>query len=428
MNILLLYTHNPVATSGVIPMDLMHEFTQKGHHVKLIVNSYAPDYPAGLESMETSFRLKKNNFIKRVKAKLGLDKTIATDPKYHFFELNEEKSYYKTKDILKKAGFKPDVIILFFVKGFLNTKNVYELNKLTSAPVYWLLYDMAPLTGGCHYAWECTGYQKNCGSCPGLYSSDPHDISFRNLAYKKEYLDKTNLHVVTASEWVYKQAHASTLFKHHPIHKILTSFNRNIFKPVDKKEIRTKHGIDPNKKIIFFGAFRMFDERKGMQYLLKSLHILKDRVKNTPLGTNILLLVAGTGFDKIKDSLPFAYHNMGMLDNSYGIASAYQLTDIFLCPSVEDSGPTMINQSIMCGTPVVSFDMGIAPDLVINGKTGYRAKLKDSDDMANGMVELLSMSELAYTTMSENCRQLALEQYDQSVNIEKWLNILNNKK
>lgn len=428
MNILMLYTHNPVATSGIIPMDLMKGFQAKGHKVKLLVNSYDPAYPEDLLSMETRFLLRKKNLLKRVSDKLRLKKNIATDPKYHFFGLSEQKKHYSTSNILAKAGFRPDAIILFFVKGFLNSKNIYELHQQTGAPVFWLLYDMAPMTGGCHYAWTCQGYQSQCGSCPGLYSTDPNDATHQNLMDKKFFLTKTRLHVVTASEWQFRQATASTLFKHHPIHKILTAFSDGIFKPACKAELRNKHRVPTGKKIIFFGAFYLSDERKGMLYLLEALKRLKSFLQETGKEDEVLLLIAGKNTETIKASLPFAYHDMGMLDNTYGIAAAYQMADVFVCPSVEDSGPTMINQSIMCGTPVVCFEMGVAPDLVINGKTGHCAKLGDSEGLARGLYSILTASKTEYAQVADNCRQLALELYKPEVNIDNWLKILNSTK
>jgi glycosyltransferase involved in cell wall biosynthesis len=68
----------------------------------------------------------------------------------------------------------------------------------------------------------------------------------------------------------------------------------------------------------------------------------------------------------------------------------------------------MINESIMCGTPVVAFEMGVAPDLVHTGQTGYRAKLKDNEDLAKGIAQILGLSKDAYDAMSNNCRELGL--------------------
>ncbi len=42
-----------------------------------------------------------------------------------------------------------------------------KLNKRNKCNQF-LLYmmDMAPMTGGCHYAWDCEKYKMKCGGCP----------------------------------------------------------------------------------------------------------------------------------------------------------------------------------------------------------------------------------------------------------------------
>jgi glycosyltransferase involved in cell wall biosynthesis len=115
-----------------------------------------------------------------------------------------------------------------------------------------------------------------------------------------------------------------------------------------------------------------------------------------------------------------------MVSNTYGIASAYKAADVFICPSIEDSGPMMINQSLMCGTPVVSFEMGVAFDLVITGETGYRVKLKDTNDMAKGIMNILALDKISYGKMSDNCRKLALDLCSPEVQTAKIEQILKN--
>ena len=426
MKILMFYNYNPNYGSGNIAVQLFNELNKKGNTAKLLVNQYDNNYPEGIISMESYFSYWQKKILFKIKKVLKLNEKIITNPKYVFQGVNDQKEYYKTDRIIKKAKIKPDIIILLFPKNFLNSKNISELYSYSNARIYWLMWDMAALTGGCHYAWDCKGYQNICGNCPGLYSSDPFDITFKNFSYKKKYLDKTNIQIVTGSEWQFRQAKKSTLFKENRIHKILSSFNPEIFKPIDKNQLRKKMDISPKKKIIFFGALGISDEYKGIKYLLDSFKILKQLASiNECLNNGIVLLIAGNGFEKIKDLLPFEYHYLGVLDNNYGIASAYQAADIFVCPSIEDSGPSMINQSIMCGTPVVCFEMGVALDLVFTGKTGYRAILRDSNDLAQGMYNILNMPSNEYEEMSENCRNLAMELYEPSVNINKWVQILN---
>ncbi|MFC1760092.1 glycosyltransferase, partial [Candidatus Neomarinimicrobiota bacterium] len=113
--------------------------------------------------------------------------------------------------------------------------------------------------------------------------------------------------------------------------------------------------------------------------------------------------------------------------NNERLASAFQAADLFVCPSIEDAGPMMINQSIMCGTPVVSFKMGVALDLIHTGITGYRATLRDINDMATGIKYILELDEKSYCKISQNCRELGLKLCHPKVRIESLMNIFNEK-
>lgn len=425
MNILMIFCNNPLQVSGAVTHDLFTEFKAKGHQVKLLVNTYDANYPDGIISMETFYAVWKNRIINKLKRMLGLAKKNITNGRYHFHEIDEQKTFYSTDKLLKKAGIKPDAIIILFAKNFVNAKNIYELHQRTGKPVYWMMYDTSPLTGGCHYSWDCLGYQNSCGNCPGLFSKDTNDITHQNLLYKKKYMDKTDISIVLASEWQYLQASKSAVFKGKPIHKIFISINPDVFKIIPRDISREKLGIAVEKKVIFFGAKTFNDERKGFKYLLEALKIVKELMANDPgFGDKVHLLIAGEETDKFKDELPFEYSNLGLLNNSHGVASAYQAADIYLCPSIEDAGPSMVNQSIMCGTPVVSFAQGVSLDIVISGQTGYRARLKDSADMAKGIYDILKLPDDEYLNMKNNCRRLALELYHPEVSINNWLKII----
>lgn len=186
---------------------------------------------------------------------------------------------------------------------------------------------------------------------------------------------------------------------------MLEIVNEDIFVPVtDKKVARDYFGLsNVDKKIIFIGATFLDEERKGMKELLLSLKYLKSK--------NIFFIIAGT---KLKGSFPFEYKYVGYL-NQKDLVKAYQAADLFICPSLEDSGPLMINQSIMCGTPVVSFDMGSAQDILQTGQTGYKANFNDISDLAYGVDYILSLNKIEYEVMSNTCRKTAEAAYSRNV-------------
>lgn len=426
MNILILNSNNPLLTSGIISLDIFNTLKERGHNTRLLVTTYADNYPAGVVCMENKHSILKKRIVNKFRKIFHSGKVIDTDPNYHFHELDESATLFSTRSLLRKAAIRPDIILVLFAKKLANSRNILELQKKTGAKVFWLMYDMAPFTGGCHYAWECSGYMKDCGKCPGLRSDDPFDLSYRNLEYKKKQINKTLLEVIAASEWQYRQALESSLFKGKTIHKIFLPIDPEIFKPADKLASRKKLNVGEGKKVIFFGAVDMSHLRKGPDHLIRSLESLKGLVAGTPLENNVLLLVAGRGVKELSTKFPFEYLDLGILDNTYGIAGAYQASDVFLCPSVEDSGPSMINQSIMAGTPVVSFEMGVALDMVINGETGYRAVLKDSEDLARGLFQILSLSEPEALQYSQNCRKLGLKYSSPEVQTTQLENIFMN--
>ncbi|MBE0637792.1 MAG: glycosyltransferase [Bacteroidales bacterium] len=341
---------------------------------------------------------------KRLMGLFGLkSKSIQTDPDYSVQDYDQTITNYSTKRILKNAPFTPDAIIVLFMQNFLSYKNLHELNQLTKAPVFLYMMDMAPMTGGCHYAWDCKGYTGMCGKCPALYSKVENDQSRKNWEFKKYYVDKTDLTIIAGTEYQFRQLEKSSLFAQKRKAKILLGINPELFKPGSQSEARKLFDLPLKTKIIFFGAVSAGNKRKGFNELVKALNLLKT---NNP-DLELHLAIAGNANEQLTNNLPYSYTLIGYL-NHEKLAKAFQAADLFLCPSIEDSGPMMINQSIMTGTPVVAFEMGVALDLVITVETGYRAKLKDTDDMVEGIRQILELNENEYITMKSKCRNLGL--------------------
>jgi len=346
-----------------------------------------------------------------------------------WFRLRTNKIYYfqnirnslitEIKQLTCKIYQQPDVIVAHWISNFVTVEQLYQLSIETGAPLVWYLLDMAPLTGGCHYAWNCTGYMNQCGNCPALYSNNQYDLSYKNWKMKHDLIQKMNITIVPATSWLAEQAKKATIFKDKKINQIMISIDPNVFKPIPKKNARGKLGIAWTQKIIFFGTQSKETKRKGIFYLMESLNIFA----NSPdFDKNKILIITAGDISLIKSLLEnqFNYHSLGILSNDKMLATAYQAADLFICPSIEDSGPMMINESIMCGTPVVSFEMGVAIDLVHTGKTGYRAKLKDSADLAQGIKYIMNLKPEQAKDMSKNCRDLAIKKCSPEIQLEAF--------
>jgi len=346
--------------------------------------------------------------INRVRKVVQTDLSKQFDQKYNFLNINETKVYVSAEDILRRITFKPEVIIFHWVSKFVNTKTISKLGKMTDAKLFWLMMDNAPLTGGCHYPFDCLGYQSDCSNCPAILKKSMKVLAKNNLEFKRHHLPE-HISLIAASEFDQNRAISSSLFKNKKIYKFLLPVDQNKYVVGDNTKARNSFRITKNKKVIFYGSKSNNNPRKGLRYFLDAISILERNIEQKGINyQDYLILIAGESKKDIFSHIRIPIVFTGYLTENK-LIEAYQASNVFLNTSVQDSGPLMINQSIMCGTPVVSFKMGVALDLVITGYTGYLAILGDAEDLANGIDYILELDDQEYNKIITNCRNIGLK-------------------
>lgn len=329
---------------------------------------------------------------------------LNVDKRYSFFQdIDENSNYYNARSILRKVEFIPDVIIILFDYRLLTTNTIQDIYNITKAKIFWMIPDMKPMTGGCSYSADCLEYQESCLKCPAIKNSFTKNFANITLKKKVNNLKNVDITIITGSTYQYDQAKKSKIFSNKKIEKIYFPSSEEYFHFKDKKLARKELGIVTSKKIILLGASSLSEERKGMKYGIEALEKLSKSDKN-----NLLLLVVGNGEMEELSQLDIEILNLGYV-NYLKLSLAYQAADLFICPTIDDSGPVMVSQSILCGTPVVSFKMGISVDLVVNGKTGYICTLKKSDELSKGISIIINNSDIENEIMQNNCLELSHE-------------------
>lgn len=413
MNILNLATTDENA-AGVACRNVNDMFLKAGHQSLLLVKESASGYPGVKALVKRKYGTYIHSFRGRIENRLSIlyrkIKPFDRDDKYSFHNLDEGRKHISGKEILEAVPFKPDVILIFWVSDFINMETANELAGLSNAKIMWMMTDNAPITGGCHYPWDCQGFHSDCSNCPAILTPGSKKTASRNLALKKKFIP-VNAEIMSSSDSDYQRAKSSALFRDKTIHKLLAPIDETRFKPGDKAAARAYFGIPENKKVIFYGANAFSDPRKGGANFLNALNILKETLRQPESKcklSDVLLLLAGK--EKPVPFLDIGYDvkEAGYL-NENQLITAYQAADFLVSPSLEDSGPMMVNQSIVCGTPMLAFNIGVAMDLIETGVTGYKARLFDDQDLANGLKYMLELSAEELQVMSANCRKFALE-------------------
>jgi len=338
----------------------------------------------------------------------------------HLFDIDIANS---GTDITSLREFKEaDVIHLSWVnQGFLSLKDIHKIIK-SGKPIVWTMHDLWPATAICHYAHGCKAFNTECKNCQLL----PGNGSNKDLAYKiwnrkKKIYAHSNIHFVTCSMWLEGQAKSSELLVGQQVTSIPNPIDTRVFYNKDKAQSRLSAGLPANKRIILFVSQKVTDERKGMAYFVQALEKLVHA--NPEYKDNTCVAILGGHSEEIEKLLPLPTYSLGYVNEVKRIVDIYNSSDIFVLPSLEDNLPNTIMEAMACGVPCLGFKVGGIPEMIDHHKNGYVAKLKDADDLANGINWILS--EADYDELSSNAVNKVGTKYSQHSVAMKYIEVYN---
>ena len=303
------------------------------------------------------------------------------------------------KSILKKIGIKPDIIVFTWCDYFISPKVIYDLYKKTGAKIVISLTDAHFIGGGCHFPCDCTQYETGCQQCPVLKDSKPTRQLYNE---KVRYLSNMPMKLV-GSSYDLMRARKTKFFQEKEMKPIIIV--PEIPMNMKQVEARKHFGFADNVFVIMCGGASLRDKRKGFSLFLAAL---RKFAKSINENRQVVLLLLGKGQIELTNNFnnqEISVVQPGFLDMKE-LFMAFYASDLFASTSIDDSGPVMVNYSIACGTPVLSFPVGAAQDLVKDEETGYMAKFLDVDDLARGIEKFYFMDKREYQRYSENCRFL----------------------
>ncbi len=320
---------------------------------------------------------------------------------------------------IPKHSFYKNANILNFHNLHNNYFNYLAIPSLTeNKPAVFTLHDMWSFTGHCAYSYDCDRWKISCGKCPypDTYPAVSTDNTHLEWKLKNWVYSRSNLTIVTPSNWLVDQAKQSML-QRFSIHHIPYGIDSKAYQPLDSEQCRLVLGIPTNKKVLMFGAESLKDSRKGGDLLLKALQSLPESLK-----AETVLLILGNGGEAIAEAVGMATLNLGYVSSDRLKSIAYSAADLFIFPTRADNLPLVLQESMACGTPMVSFKIGGVPDLVRPGVTGYLATPGDADDFCKGIVKLLEDENLR-DRMSQNCRAIVLEEYTLELQTQRYIQL-----
>jgi len=387
MNVLLVSTSEMTGGAAIAARRLLFALNRYGEshggavQAKLLVRDRATDCPDVIALKTGKFDKKFRFAFER--GVIWLNNHFS---KENLFQVSIADTGY---DITSLEEFREaDVIHLHWTQqGMLSLHDLDKIFK-SGKKVVWTMHDMWACTGICHYSDSCLKYRDKCQSCPMLKNASQHDLADRVFQTKQKIYQKYSFQIITCSEWLKDVASSSHLLKGKEIVCLSNPVDSAVFHSADRTQIRKELELPADRKLVLFASQKITDKRKGLEYLIRASHILKDK------GMDLAFVVMGNSTMELDKILDFPLYSTGYVSSEEKTARIYQAVDLFVSPSLMDNLPNTIAESMSCGTPCVGFDIGGIPEMIDHKVNGYVAKYKNAEDLANGIEWVLSCGNL----------------------------------
>jgi len=168
------------------------------------------------------------------------------------------------------------------------------------------------------------------------------------------------------------------------------------------------------------GIIGSLEHRKGHPVLFKAVAELKN--KKLP---DIHILVVGDGPDE--DMLKDLVKELGIEQNVSFFPFTnephivYERLDITVLSSLYKEGlPNVLLESMAMGVPTVSSSLGGVPEVVIDGKTGYKVEPGNTMQLADAINKLWN-NQQNYQQIRKNVRRFITERFNKETQFDKFI-------
>lgn len=293
-----------------------------------------------------------------------------------------------TKRLIRNLEkFNPSIIHLHNIHGnYLNYKLLFKY--LENKKVIITAHDCFWLTGRCahflDYKINCDGWKTGCKKCrykylymPTLFFDKAKDI----FALKQKFIENSScLKFVVLSKW------QEELFK--PYHPILIPNGFDF-----QTELLKREDSCSDDKLHIIGIAQNWISAKG---ILEFNQLAEDLDGNK---FEITLIGAKTACANPNKKIRF----LGKLDNT-SVLNELRRADLFVNPTYVDTFPTVLIESLSCGVPVLTYDVGGCRDIV--GECGFYVPAGDYR-MLRQTIEKFDKSSFDKHLISEHAKLFA---------------------
>ena len=346
------------------------------------------------------------------------------------FRPSPEHAFIHLHDLPDRTVLKSDVwpdecklIICTFLSGMMSPSALLKIReRYGNPPVVFYGVDMNLYTGGCHYSRDCTAYQDDCSKCPAV----PRLLHARvKRAFAKKYKCYREMQdhaVIACSHQHQEQIQSSQLFRESDMRRILMHVSSDLYGKHESSRIALKKDYGFAKNVVLIRSSS--EPRKGCDLFIESIRSL--HAESPEILRDMTIVAIGDQYisDQLHD-LDVDICSPGYISDDDQLSRLYSVADIFINPSLADSGPVMLAQSLMSGTPVITTEVGLATDLVVPLINGYVLNEASAENIKRGLVWFCQKSDDEQYEMRGKARSRAMMQLSESSYLKSLSSLAN---
>lgn len=307
--------------------------------------------------------------------------------------------------------FKPDVVHVHELHAyFVNIVPLFKYLKRHNIKTVCTLHCEFMYTGKCGHSVDCERWKTECEKCPHL-KDYPSSMFFDHTKYmfreKKKHLAAiSDLTIVTPSEWLANRCKKSFLGDRE-IHVVHNGIDTETFSPQDTTELKRKHNISEDEKVVLAVAPNIMSENKGGRHVLALAEKMKDE--------SVRFILIGAD-EEVKCDNP-RVEVLGRIYDKELLAQYYSMADVFVICSERENFPTTCIEAQCCGTPVCGFENGGGRETKVSDYGDF-VSYADVDALRSIVVATLSVMN---TEKRKEIRKIAEKEFSSKAMAEKYL-------
>lgn len=325
-------------------------------------------------------------------------------------------SGFSTKQLIKLIEkLDPNIVHIHQVHGYyLHVPILFKYLRKSDRKIVWTLHDCWSYTGHCSYYTKigCQKWLKECHNCPqfsGYPKSYFFDRSKEEFNLKKElFASMQNLHLVAISDWL-KEEVSKSILAELPISVIKNGVDLEIFKPIkfNKELEKKKRGITSKNVVIATGT--TWNSSKGLEDYKKL---------GAKLPNNTTLLLVGIP-TYLQVGFPNSTICIERTESKEELSLLYNIADVVLSLSYQESFGLTIPEGLACGTPGVAY-RNTALKEHISEHTGKLVMTGNIQEASQAIAEVI---EVGKSAMSEACISFCHKNYNLKNNYQNYLSL-----